>query len=218
MPGGTKIGKQTDHIIAQFDTNNPSASVDALLKLRKNLGALASSPLVVVKREQLDKILQNCLGLSVATTVPQAEVVPGELLKLNFTVTLASSQAVHWKGIRFPATGREISLPDKAPLSAEANHGKSTAEATETLPATLPLSQPYWLREEPTPGMFRVDDPRLIGRPENPPAFPVEYVFRVGNQTLVVTDEPVQAGTESGKFEARRDAENHRAGFAAVRR
>ena len=52
--------------------------------------------------------------------------------------------------------------------------------------------------------MFRVDDPKLIGQPESPPAFPVEYVFRVGDQTLVVTDEPVQAGTESGKFEARR--------------
>ena len=52
--------------------------------------------------------------------------------------------------------------------------------------------------------MFRVDDPKLIGQPESPPAFPVEYVFRVGDQTLVVTDEPVHAGTESGKFEARR--------------
>ena len=46
--------------------------------------------------------------------------------------------------------------------------------------------------------------PKLIGQPENPPAFPVEYVFEVGDQTLVVPDEPVEAGTESGKFEARR--------------
>ena len=62
------------------------------------------------------------------------------------------------------------------------------------------MSQPYWLREEPTAGMFRVDDPTLIGRPENPPPFPVEQVFEVGGQTLVVPDEPVQAGTESGKL------------------
>ena len=40
--------------------------------------------------------------------------------------------------------------------------------------------------------MFRVDDPSLIGRPENPPAFPIEQVFEVGGQTLVVPDEPVQ--------------------------
>src|SRR5262249_47436554 len=41
-------------------------------------------------------------------------------------------------------------------------------------------------------GMFRVDDPSLIGRPENPPVFPVEYVFEVGTQSLVIADEPVQ--------------------------
>jgi LmbE family N-acetylglucosaminyl deacetylase len=204
VPGGADIGKQADEIIAQFDTNNPSASVEALLKLRQNLAALAGSPLVDVKRKLLDKILQECLGLSIATTVPQAEVVASEPLKLNFTVNVASNWPVHWTGIRFPATGREISLPDNAPMSVEMNHGKFTSEATEILPATLPLSEPYWLREEPTTGMFRVDDPKLIGQPESPAPFPVEYVFRVGDQTLVVTDEPVQAGTESGKFEARR--------------
>ncbi|HKW28369.1 MAG TPA: PIG-L family deacetylase [Verrucomicrobiae bacterium] len=204
VPGGAEIGKQADEIIAQFDTNHPSASVNALLALKKNLAALPDSPRIELKRKLLDKILQECLGLSVVTTVPQAEVVAGEPLKLNFAVNLASSRPVRWTGIRFPATGREVSLPDNAPMSAEVNHGKFTFAATEALPATLPLSEPYWLREEPTVGMFRVDDPKLIGQPESPPPFPVEYLFRVGDQTLVVTDEPVQAGTESGKFEARR--------------
>jgi hypothetical protein len=85
------------------------------------------------------------------------------------------------------------------------NTNQPTIRATtQTLPASTLLSQPYWLREEGTPGMFRVDDASLIGRPENPPAFPIEQVFEVGGQTLIIPDEPVQAGTESGKFEARR--------------
>ena len=33
----------------------------------------------------------------------------------------------------------------------------------------------------------------LIGRPENPPAFPVVYQFQVGGQTLEIDDVPVQA-------------------------
>ena len=203
VPGGAEIGKQADEIIAKFDTNNPSVSVDALLKLRGNLAALASSPLIDQKRKQLDRILQECLGLSVATTVPRAEVVAGEPLKLNFAVNVASGWIVDWREIRLPATGREIPfLINWGPT--KPTYSKYSSETTETLPATLPLSEPYWLREEPTTGMFRVDDPKLIGQPETPPPFPVEYVFRVGDQTLVVTDEPVQAGTESGSFEARR--------------
>jgi hypothetical protein len=52
--------------------------------------------------------------------------------------------------------------------------------------------------------MFRVDDATLIGRPENPPVFPVEQVFEVGGQTLAVPDEPVQVTTNSAKVEIRR--------------
>jgi len=188
-----------DEIIAKFDLQNPSASVVALLKLRTNLAALSGEPLIEEKRRQLDKILQACLGLSVATTVPQAEVVPGEKLKLNFAVRLVTGQPVLWTAIRFPVSGERMALRDYESLSNGVNHS-----VAQTLPENTPLSQPYWLREDSTAGTFRVADAKLIGQPENPPTFPVEYVFRVGDQTLVILDEPVQAGTESGIFEARR--------------
>ena len=64
--------------------------------------------------------------------------------------------------------------------------------------------------------MFHVNDPALIGRPENPPAFPVEYVFEVGGQTLVVSDEPV-AATESAKPAVRRRLDVDSAGLASLR-
>jgi hypothetical protein len=64
-------------------------------------------------------------------------------------------------------------------------------EATERLWDTTPLTQPYWLREDHPTGLFHVSDPSLIGRPENPPAFPVEYVFEISGRTLVLPTEPV---------------------------
>ena len=82
---------------------------------------------------------------------------------------------------------------DHARSSSCARTSRSSGEASQILPATTPPSQPYWLREEGTAGLFHVDDPALIGRPENPPAFPIEYVFEVGGQTLVVSGEPVPA-------------------------
>ena len=52
--------------------------------------------------------------------------------------------------------------------------------------------------------MFRVDDASLIGRPENPPAFPIEQIFEVGGQTLVIPDEPMQVVTNAAGDEIRR--------------
>jgi LmbE family N-acetylglucosaminyl deacetylase len=200
VPGGADIGKLVDEVIAKFNPENPSASVPALLELRNQLTALPTTdPLVVEKRAQLDRILQACLGLEVETVIPQAEVVPGESLKMRHSVIVRSNVPVRWMGARYPVTGSGITnavelRPDQPAL----------LDSVQTLPASTPLTQPYWLREEGTPGMFRVDDPTLIGRPENPPVFPVEQVFEVGGQALVVPDEPMQVTTNSAKAQIRR--------------
>ncbi|HXI73732.1 MAG TPA: PIG-L family deacetylase [Verrucomicrobiae bacterium] len=194
VPGGAEIGKLADEIIAKFDPKNPSASVDALLKLRKNLAAMHDGPLVEEKRKLLDKILQACLGLSVTTGISQADVVPGEKFKLNLSVNLTSRFPVRWMAVRFPATQRE----QKTSVALRTDD-PAVIQVTQTLPTDSLLSQPYWLREEPALGTFRVDDATLIGQPENPPAFVVQYIFAIVGQTLTIVDEPVEALYDSAK-------------------
>jgi LmbE family N-acetylglucosaminyl deacetylase len=203
VAGGAKIGKLADEIITQFDLQNPAASAPELLKLRDELAALAvDDPVVVEKREQLDGILQACLGLEVQTTISAADVVPGERMKLHHSVVIHSSFPVRWVAVRYPDIKQKI---DQG-IDLLANQIRSS-DSTQTLPVDTPLSQPYWLREEGTAGLFRVDDPSLIGRPENPPAFPIEQVFEIGGQTLVVPDEAVQVTTNSVHREIRRRME-----------
>jgi len=200
VPGGAEIGTLADAVIAQFDLQNPSASVPALLELHGKLAALpADDSVVAEKRSQLDRILQACLGLEVETTISQAEVVPGEKMKLRHLAVVHSSVPVRWVAVRYLEPKREISKG----FDLRPNQSKSW-DSTQTLPARTPLSQPYWLREEGTPGMFRVDDASLISRPENPPVFPIEQIFEVGGQTLVVPDEPVQVTTNIANNKVRR--------------
>ncbi len=203
VTGGAKIGKLADEIIARFDSQNPAASVPELFKLRDELAALPVDDSVVVeKRAQLDRILQACLGLEVQTTISQAEIVPGEKMKLHHSVVIHSSIPVRWVAVRYPEIKHQIDLK----IELLANQSRSL-DSTPTLPVDTPLSQPYWLREEGTTGLFRVDDPSLIGRPENPPAFPIELVFEICGQTLVIPDEAVQVTTNSVNGEIRRRME-----------
>jgi hypothetical protein len=200
VPGGAEIGSMTDEIIDQFNPQDVAASVPALLKLRSQLAALTTTDSVVAeKRAQLDHILQACLGLEIETTILNGEVVPGEQMEFHHLAIVHSSIPVRWVAVRYPGVKRKVSIG----IELNANELNSQ-DSTATLPAGTPLTQPYWLREEGTPGMFRVDDPSLIGRPENPPAFPVEQVFEVGGQTLVIPDEPVQISINSEKGEFRR--------------
>jgi len=204
--GGAPIAEMADQIVAKFDTNDPAASLSTLLALRSRLGALAADPLVSEKQRQLDHIIQSCLGLTIETVVPEAEVVPGDVLKLRHEVKLRhelkvpqwhevkaqqSAVPVRWLAVRYPSIKKEIAIN----LDLHPNEA-ATHETTQILPATTPLTRPYWLKEEHPPGMYRVDDAALIGQPENPPAFPVEHVFAIGDQTLVIPDEAVAARAE----------------------
>jgi LmbE family N-acetylglucosaminyl deacetylase len=202
--GGSTLSP--DDLIAHFDPLNPAASVPALLALRKSLANARGLPqtsdsnrsLLDKKISQLGQILQACLGLYAQTTVPQAEVVPGEPLKLRQAVMVGSSVPVRWEALVYPGDVREKIGVDLHPNQPVAQ------DSTLPLPPGTPLSQPYWLREEGTPGMYRVDDPTLIGRPENPPVFPVSFVFAVGGQELTVPVDPLQITADPAKGEIHR--------------
>lgn len=189
VPGGAEIGRLATNALAVFKAEDPSASVAALLVIRTKLAALPADPVVDDKRTQLDRILAACLGLTIETTTPQAEVVPGDKLKLTVSVLLSAKSQVRWlsANVKFPGGG--VSLD-------RSNASGPSDDIMVDVPASLPVSQPYWLREEAGPGMFRVAEPKLIGRPENPPVFTVEYAFEVGGQRLVLTDEPVAPSVE----------------------
>src|SRR5436190_3422708 len=193
VSGGAEIGKLAQEAIASFKTNDASASVPALLAIRSKIAGLASDPMVDDKRHQLDDILSKCLGLSVATTAPSPEATPNETVKLHHVATVRSAVPVRWTAVRYPVFKREIGV-----AKALRENESASREESQTIPANTPPTQPYWLREEGASGIFQVDDKRLIGRPENPPDFPVEFVFEVGGQTLVLADEPVST-VEGGK-------------------
>lgn len=186
FPGGAEIGRLTAATIAQFKNEDPAASVPALLAVRKALATLPADPVIDDKRAQLDRILQACLGLTVETVAGRAEVTSGDKLIFHSTVRLGSHAAVKWVETRVVHPGTV--LPSGQELRPGEPHG---ADVSVVVPADAPLTQPYWLRQEGSSGIARVDDPKLIGTPENTPTFPVDYVFEIEGQTLVVHDEPI---------------------------
>ncbi len=199
VPGGAEIGRLTEEAIARFKPEDPVASVPALLAIRSRVSVLPADSVVSDKRQQLDRIIQAFIGLEVETLVDQPEAVPGETLKMRHTAVMRSRFPVRWTAVRYPSIQRAVTKV----LELRANQ-PVVRDETQILPATTPPSQPYWLRKEGTAGLFQVDDPSLIGRPENPPAFPIEYVFEVGGQTLVISGEPVQAAADPANATMRR--------------
>jgi hypothetical protein len=217
--GGAEIASLTDKLIANFRLDDPAASVPGILALRAKLSELKNAttnrpkdPVVVEKSDQLDHVLQDCLGLVLETTTSTSEITHNETINMHYRATVRSTIPVSWLS---PATehpsppvavlndsdsvmrfGSGNPFPTNSTLVAgEPSEGQITGSVDIFSPAH-PLTQPYWLREEPTAGMFQVSaaDEKLIGKPENPPLFVVRYSFGVGGQNLVLYDEVRVAG------------------------
>jgi len=206
VPGGTEVARLADALVDKFKPDDPEASVSAILGLRTLVAKLPADPVVIEKRQQLDHILQECLGLTVETTVPAAEVVPGESLNIHYRIKARSTIPVRLveqppylivsksSPSSFVFVGHLGNIPNSQNLTKGTPVYPLDGDLTITLPMGTIISHPYWLQEEPTAGMFRVADPKSIGQPENLPPIRFFYEFEVGGQELIVINEPLGPG------------------------
>jgi LmbE family N-acetylglucosaminyl deacetylase len=202
IAGGAPIGALLDRAYRGFDPENPAGVVPFLLEARGKLLALPPGRWTSVKRVELDRAIAACLGLFLEATAETAAAAPGDKLKINLEAANRSPVGVKLKRVTVPAAGaEEIAGHD---LAGGARFEKTLEIA---LPADLPDSQPYWLRNKGTPGMFRVEAPALIGLPENPPALTVVFALEVNGIPFPVEQPIVYKWTDPARGERYRPFE-----------
>lgn len=205
IPGGERIGRATLAILDAFNPGKPSASVPALLDLREQVlhADYPENPAILAdKLAQLDRVIFACIGMFTETTTPRAELMPGEKVDLKFRVLvrdLAPNLKVRWVQSRIPGDGVSI-----APGQILSPGRFSEQTASTTIAENAPPSTPYWLREHGDEGMFRVENVRLIGTPENKPVLPVEHVFEINGKMLTAADSVVEVIDDPIRGEIRR--------------
>ena len=179
VPNSDSIAGETRQIISNYNPSDPAASVPDLFKLRQALSGIHDEFWIVEKRADLDKIIAACLGLHVEASTATEAFTPGQSAAIKLEAINRSNIPVTLKEVRFPNTG-DLNKIDAALSLNEL----VTKDLSCRIPDDAPYSQPYWLRKSPTLGTFAVDDQKLIGLAENPPALPVEIVLQVNGQEL----------------------------------
>ncbi|HEV8185734.1 MAG TPA: hypothetical protein VGP40_07230, partial [Chthoniobacterales bacterium] len=185
VPKAAELTAKINTIATRYDIKQPSASVPALLEVRKLLQNLGDEFWAQEKLANLDGLIAACLGLHMEAVSENPAAQPGEALAMQIEAINRSPFPVKFKSMRLLAGG-DITTVDAALPNGEL----VTKKITVKLPETLPFSQPYWLRDPSTPGTFAVADQTLIGRPENPPPFPINLVMEIGGEEIAFSLEP----------------------------
>src|SRR5512132_4211000 len=173
------VAAEIRQIISKFNPADPAGSVPDLLKLRQAMTGIHDESWIAEKKAQLDKIIAACLGLHVEASTATEAFTPGQTAAIKLEAINRSNIPVTLQEVLFPSTGDSNKIDAALPSNELVSKDLSCK-----IPDDAPYSQPYWLRKPRALGTFAVNDQKLIGLPENPPALPVEIVLQVSGQEL----------------------------------
>ncbi len=185
VPKAAGVSDKMKKILADFDATQPSASVPALLELRKTLRGLDQDHWGRQKMAELDRIVAACLGLHLEAVTGKPIAQPGEKIDLQVEAINRSPVEVKFESMRVGPDGASVPV-----AKALAPNELLTEKTSVALPGDLAFSQPYWLREPGTIGTYAVSDQTLIGRPENPPVLPVDVNLQIGSEIITYALQP----------------------------
>ncbi|HSP44426.1 MAG TPA: PIG-L family deacetylase, partial [Chthoniobacterales bacterium] len=190
VPNSDAIVEKVKRVLASYTPADPALSVPKLLELRKELIArfpkdtaagisADAKSWLSAKAGEVDALVAACLGLHIESSTTSATVSGRESLPIKLEAINRSNVPVQLLEARTPVSGQELRLD--TPLAQDQFVARDLAP---TLPKDVTYTQPYWLRKPPALGTFTVDDQKLIGLAENPPALPVQVTLRVRDQDL----------------------------------
>ncbi len=181
VPNANPIAEKLRDVISTFAPADPAASVAKLIELRQAIAKLKGD-WAVAKLGEVDALIAACAGLHIESSTAVATISPGQALPIKLEAINRSRVPTQLVEARAPASGQTLRIG--AALGTDEFVSKDLSPA---VPGDTAYSQPYYLRKPATLGTFTVDDQRLIGRPENPPLFPVEVTLQLGGADLRYT-------------------------------
>jgi LmbE family N-acetylglucosaminyl deacetylase len=204
LEGGEKVNKILQKAYSAFKPEDPALSVDVLLEARAAIQSMSPGYWRTVKMNEVEDVIKTCLGLYLESSAAESMMSPGQQVSVNIEMINRSEVPVELKKLAYQISGKDSSFSfadlSIAPMALK-NNVSNINPAKINLLSDIPYSQPYWLREEGTIGMFTVDDQNLIGLPENPPAVQVVYSIDVKGHPFTFTSPLVFKKTDPVKGE-----------------
>ncbi|REG96142.1 PIG-L family deacetylase [Flavobacterium aquicola] len=161
VKGGKPIGELISTIAAQYDFKNPSASIADLVKAYGMIQALNETHWKAIKSEEIKKIIADCSGLFLEAVSNTQETTPGSVVKLNLEAINRSPVDMQLLSV--------TALPEQKTTVLNINLKNNILQNNALdlqLPQSINYTQPYWLKEKGTVGLYTVEDQKNIGIPD----------------------------------------------------
>lgn len=191
---GATIGAILAKVEANYDFKNPTASIPDLLKAYSLIKELKDSHWRDIKTEEIKSVIEACAGLYLEAIAETSTAVAGEKVKVKLEAINRSD---------FPTQLQAIRISDKIQTinTSLTNNVAWQESGTLTIPTNKKPTNPYWLDAEGSLGMYKVTAADLIGLPETPAPFTVQFQLNLNGQLLEIEKPVVFSYTDRAKGE-----------------
>lgn len=161
VKGGKPIGALLSKVALEYDFKNPSASIPDLAKAYLMIQALDENHWKTIKSDEIKNTIAACSGLYLEAVAQNQEATIGSLIKLKLEAINRSSIPMQLVSV--------TSLPEQKTALQNVSLTKNNVQKITLdlqLPISLDYTQPYWLKENGSTGMYKVTDQNNIGIPD----------------------------------------------------
>jgi LmbE family N-acetylglucosaminyl deacetylase len=174
VKGSEAISSLVNAAIAGFDFLHPEKSVPSFVQLYKAVKQLPSSAWRDKKLQETQELIEDASGLWIEAFTNQQYSTQGDSLLISTVVNNrlgvnAAIDSVYLNNGNFSSGVHTI-------LSKNKNF---PAPAAIRVADNMPVTQPYWLKEEMESGMFTVNNQQEIGLPDVQPSFTMNFVIAI---------------------------------------
>ncbi|QVY65443.1 PIG-L family deacetylase [Polaribacter sp. Q13] len=195
LENGGEIGDILYDVENNFDFVNPSKHLPQLMNAYSLIEKLEDTHWRAIKEKQIKEIIEACVGLYLEASAVSSFGTPNSKIDVNFEVVNRSSYPMILTSITTTLDENTIykgfELEQNKKLNFKENILLKTDEFTD----------PYWLRKEPSLGMYKVDNQELIGKPETPRVVKVAFNLVVNYLPITITKNVVMRYAERDKGE-----------------
>ncbi|MBJ2124108.1 PIG-L family deacetylase [Flavobacterium sp. IB48] len=161
VKNGKPVGDLISSIISKYDFSNPSASIPDLVKAYSMIQTLDDLHWKTIKLAAIKNIIASCSGLYLEAVANEQEATPGSTVKLSLEAINRCAAEMQLISV--------TTLPDNRTTAQNIvlkNNDDQKINLQLQLPNNIEYTQPYWLKEKATVGMYIVYNQEIIGTPD----------------------------------------------------
>ncbi|NNC51344.1 MAG: PIG-L family deacetylase [Flaviramulus sp.] len=201
LKGGHDVGVILNKIENNFNFKNPSEHIPQLLEAYKLLDKIEDTQWKSHKINELKSVIEMCLGLYLESSADTNWATQNEIINLNIEVLNRSDLTITLISIE-NSNGVIISKN----ISLEKNIKYEFKEIIKIEGDAQPTA-PYWLIKKGALGMYRVDKSNLIGKPETPRSYQINFNLLINKVPFTFTKSIIQRFSKPEKGEIYRPFE-----------